>query len=202
MKWTIRILAGLVLLWAIYFVSPYAALYQFGRALSQHDAAALTARLDIEEVRKSVARQLVAAYLKATGREAELGRPSGQLKLDVGAWAADPLVAEYVSPERIIALLNGQPGAGPAPGAELGAAGGLGSVGPGSAQDLWDLVRATERRGFTKVAFSLPLRQPAEARYELLFRLSHFTWILAGVDLPAVVERRLVQEIMARQGAT
>lgn len=199
MRWTIRILAGLVLLWAIYFVSPYAALYQFGRALSQHDAAALTSRLDLEEVRKSVARQLVAAYLKATGREAELGRPSGQLKIDVGAWVADPLVAEYVSPERILALMNSPPGPGAAPGA---AAGGLGPVGPGSLQDLWDLVRATERRGFTKVAFSLPLRQPAEARYELLFRISHFTWVLSGVDLPAVVERRLVQEIMARQGAT
>jgi hypothetical protein len=195
MKWTVRSLVALTLLWAVYYASPYAALYQFGRALSERDSAALAERLDIDEVRKSVSRQLVTAYLKASGREAELGRSSGQLTVQVGAWMADPIVAEYVTAERIFGMLNGAPGAVPA-----GAAGpgGLGQIGFASLRDAWDLFLATERRGFTKVVFNLPLRQPPEARFGLLFRISDFAWKLSAVELPAELERRIVQEIMKK----
>ena len=194
MKWTVRSLVALALLWAVYYASPYAALYQFGRALSEQDSAALATRLDLEEVRKSVSRQLVTAYLKASGREAELGRSSGQLTVQVGAWMADPLVAEYVTPERIFGMLNGAPGAGPA----AAAAGGLGQVGFASLRDIWDLFLATERRGFSKVVFNLPLRQPPEARFGLLFRIADSTWKLSGVELPTELERRIVQELMKK----
>jgi len=194
MKWTVRSLVALTLVWAVYYASPYMALYQFGRALSQRDAAALAERLDIDEVRKSVSRQLVTAYLKASGREAELGRSSGQLTVQVGAWMADPLVAEYVTAERIFGMLNGAPGAAPAGAAPEG----LGQIGFASLRDAWDLFLATERRGFTKVVFNLPLRQPPEARFGLLFRMSDFTWKVSGVELPAELERRIVQEIMKK----
>jgi hypothetical protein len=175
----------------VYYLSPYAALYQVGQALSKRDAAAVSARMDLDDVRKSVSRQLIAAYLKATGREAELARSSSQLTIQVGAWLVDPLVAEYVSPERILTLLSSTPGEGSPTAA-------LGHIGLSSLQDVWDLVLATDRRGFTKVMFNLPLRQPREERYGLLFRISDYTWKLSGVELPAALERRLVQEMMKK----
>jgi hypothetical protein len=195
MKWTVRSLVALTLLWAVYYVSPYVGLYQLGQALSKQDAAKLSERLDVEEVRKSISRQLVTAYLKATGREAELTRPSSQLTVEVGAWAVDPLVAEYVSPERILAFLGSAPRDG-APAASVG------QIGFSSLKDVWDLFLGTDRRGFTKVVFNLPLRQPRDARYGLLFRISDYTWKLSGVELPVELERRLVQEMMKKPHAS
>jgi hypothetical protein len=191
MKWTFRSVVALLLLWGIYYVSPFVGLYQLGQAVSHRHAAALSARLDLDEVRKSVSRQLITAYLKATGRESELARSSSQLTAQVGAWMVDPIVAEYVSPERILGLLGNAPPEG-APSV------GVGDLGLGSIADAWDLFWGTERRGFTKVVFNLPLRQPHEARYGLMFRLSDFTWKLYGVDLPAALEQRIVREMMKK----
>src|SRR3712207_3714467 len=106
MRWTSRILVALFLGWAIYFVSPYVSLYGLAKAVEAKDVAAIEQRVNFRAVRISVAKQLIPAYLTATGRESELKGARGQAMVGIGASIADPLIAQYLSPSALAGFLT------------------------------------------------------------------------------------------------
>src|SRR3954469_24932964 len=106
MRWFTRSLIFVALAWAIFAISPYVALYSFAKAVEARDVNAITERVNFQAVRISITKQLVTAYLQATGRAGELKGPSGRFIVGAGTTIADPLVAEYVSPEALINLLD------------------------------------------------------------------------------------------------
>jgi hypothetical protein len=69
MRWFLRSLAALALLWAIFVASPYVALYDLARAAQARDLAAIEKRVDFAGLRRSLARQIAASYAKAVGGE-------------------------------------------------------------------------------------------------------------------------------------
>jgi hypothetical protein len=191
MRWITGGLVFLAVAWAAYFIiSPYAALYLLRGAISEQDEAAILERVDVEEVRRSVSRQLTTAYLSATGREKELGRSTVESSLNSGAWATDPLMTEYVSAARVLEFLKGALESAPSRAA--------GSLRIGSAGDAWQMFLSTDR-SLNEVVVWLPPREHREVQYGLLFRLSSFRWKVSGVELPRVIERRLIAAMIEKR---
>lgn len=192
MRWTGRIFVALLLIWAIYFVSPYVALYGLARAVEARDAAAIEQRVNFRAVRVSVAKQLIPAYLIATGRESELKGSRGQAVVGIGAGIADPLLAQYLSPTALANFFN-DPRLASGSGATLGSGGGIGL---NSLGDAWRLFATAQTRGFRVVTFTVPLDKPTEEQFRLHMRIRTLGWRLVGIDLPKPVLQRLVEELL------
>jgi hypothetical protein len=207
MRWFVRVLVALILVWAAYLVSPYAALYGLARAVEARDTALIAERVDFSALRLSLARQISAAYAKAMGGPRESPSPFG---IAAGAALVEPLLVPYVSPEAVLRLMQeGWPGfGGGVPGGAGGGAGGgspdLGLFDPTAfltVRNLGRLWEATEWRGFRTFLVKLPQGGSPEP-LQLQFRLMNLTWRLSGIELPSDLKDRLVRDLAARQTAT
>jgi hypothetical protein len=190
MRWFYRSLFILVLAWLVFAASPYVALYNLARAVEARDVATIQDRVNFRAVRAALTKELVVAYLEATGRGAELSASRKQMAGAIGGTIADPLVAQYVTPEALIDLLRTPPASAG------GAAPSLGRIEFGSLRDAWALFANAETRGFRVISFALPPEKPAKEQFRLVFRLNPMTWRLVGIDLPEPVKQRLVQELI------
>jgi hypothetical protein len=189
MRWFYRSLFILVLAWLVFAASPYVALYNLARAVEARDVATIQDRVNFRAVRAALTKELVVAYLEATGRGAELSASRKQMAGAIGGTIADPLVAQYVTPEALMDLLRTPPSL-------EGTDAGLGRIEFGSLRDAWALFANAETRGFRVISFALPPDKPAKEQFRLVFRLNPMTWRLVGIDLPEPVKQRLVQELI------
>jgi len=204
MRWLFRSLVVLALAWVVFILSPYVAFYKLVKAVQAKDVAAITERVNFSAVRISLSRQIASAYAKATGGGKQESSPMGQVAVSAGTAAIDTLIAPYMTPQAIIDLLTtGVPDAAPkgvpdaAPPSSLG--GGLQPF-ELSLDRFKELFFASESRGFRGFAVALPPGQPSEERFRLIFRLTGpsrgFTWRLVGLELPARLRDRLVQQFV------
>jgi len=208
MHWILRSLAVFALLFCVYAASPYVALYGLAKAVETKDVAAINERVNFQAVRQSLSKQIVAAYLRATGK----GQPDGTaspfagMAAGAGASIVDPLIAPLVTAEALMNVLeNGWPAAlsGNAPADSApGAAGPSGfSLDPTrflTAEGVRRLFIAAESRGFRVVLFGVPFDQPPNERIKLQFRLSNFAWRLVGIELPEAIRARVAQELIKK----
>jgi hypothetical protein len=180
----------------MFHLSPYYALLRFGQAANEGDIEAVRSRIDYPELRRSLAGQLARGYLRATGR----AEPGASASSSAAAFAADPLLAEFVSEQALFRLIAGPHSALSGRGAEVPGliAGALNVVDAQSLRELWNVYLAAEGRGFRKVVFRLPPNAGAADRFDVMWRLSDGTWKLAGINLPDAVEAQLVQQMMKK----
>jgi hypothetical protein len=206
MRWLIRSFGVLAVAWAVFAVSPYYALYDFAQAVEAGDDARIKARVNFSAVRTSLSKQLVTAYLVATGREGELKSSNKGIVAAAGATVVDPLLAQYVSPEALADFLAGRRGGaagagGPSTGLTLpGTSAAEGGLAPNSLKAAWKLFLAAETRGFRAILFPVPPDKAPEEQFRLQFRLRNLTWRLVGVEMPQAVQQRLIQEMLRREG--
>ena len=186
MRWFIRFFVVLTLAWLVFAASPYYALYDFARAVEAGDLATIRSRVNFSAVRISLSKQLVTAYLVATGRESELKASNKGLVAAAGGTLVDPLLAQYVTPGAGITL--------------PGAASADGGLAPKSLRAAWSLFLGSESRGFRVIVFPVPPEKSPEDQFRLQFRLSGLTWRLVGVEMPQPVQQRLIQEMLRREG--
>ncbi len=195
MRWITRSLVALLVVWAVYFFSPYVALYRLATAVEAKDLAAIEQRVNFRAVRASLAKQLIPAYLKATGRESELTGARGQAVVGIGTTIADPLIAQYLSPASLANLMN-DPRFVAGDGSQSSAIAGGGGFGLDSLGDAWRLFVTAESRGFRAVSFTVPVDKSPDEQFRLQFRISGLSWRLVGIGLPPPVLQRLVQELI------
>ena len=105
MRWTIRIGTALALLWAVYAISPYFAAYRLVTAVQARDVEALKERVNFHAVRISLAQQILAVYFSATG-EGNVSEAAARQLASVAAEVAEPLIAQLLSPEVLVDLLD------------------------------------------------------------------------------------------------
>jgi hypothetical protein len=195
MRWTLRIGAVVALLLAVYTVWPFVDLYRLGRAIERRDAAAIALHVEFRALRRSLEQQIAATYLRLTGKEAKLGPMTG-LAMGAAASLVDPIIADMVSPDRLVALFaNGWPAA-MLPEEHRGA---RIEVTPETLGKVWQAYANSE---YTMQNFyvSLPVDVPPSQRYRLRFRLIAWTWKLYEVDLPDAVRVRVAQEAIKALG--
>jgi hypothetical protein len=200
MRWLVRSLVAVALLWAVYLASPYVALYNLAKAVEARDLALISERVDFPALRLSLARQIASAYAKLVAPQKDAGAPTASIGVGAGAAFLDPLLEPYVSPQAIAELMRGgwggllRPEAAPgakASGAELFDAGRFLST--ANLRRLWD---STEWRGFRTFLVRLP-QGGVEEPPQLQFRLADLTWRLSGIELPQELRDRLVRELAA-----
>ena len=105
MKFFLAFLLSVLLLLA-YWAWPFFGLRALSADLQARNAAALSEQVDFELLRRSLTGQIIATYLRITGRERKLG-PLSPLVSAIGASIVDPWVSQIVNPENLIELLRG-----------------------------------------------------------------------------------------------
>jgi hypothetical protein len=119
---------------------------------------------------------------------------------------ADPVVAQLLTPEAIVELLNGawpkslrddEPSEAEATPPSI-----VRELRLRSLDDAWRLFRASELRGFRSIVVSLPPDRPPERQVRLRLRLVRGHWKLVHIELPEGVLRELARKLPgpARQG--
>jgi Protein of unknown function (DUF2939) len=191
MRWTLRAVIVMTLLWVGYAAWPFWAVYDLVNALQNRDAAALAHRVNFPAVRRSLTEQIVVSYLQLSGRDARLGQLARGTALAAAASVADPIVAKLISAEALIELLqNGWPVSTLPDGAA--AFHGLGSASLGN---VWQLFVRSEQ-GLRSWEFSVPVGAPPSLRFGLQFRLTNWMWKLSAIELPEELRIRLAQELV------
>jgi Protein of unknown function (DUF2939) len=191
MRWSAPAFVIVLLLLLAYLAWPFLGLKRIADAIENRNAAEFTELLDLPELKRSLAGQLVRAHLKLTGKDRNLSPLALNLAIAAGVAVADSYVVEIVRAEALMDLLKQtRPETFSAPSASV---------------NFWgfpnlrhaERVLATEYRG-RNFYIRLPLSADLKDSYRLRLRLSDWKWKLAGIDLPEEVQRRLVREFQNR----
>jgi hypothetical protein len=184
MRWTLRIVALLALLLAGYTAWPFVDLYRLGRAVERADGPALSRRIEMNALRPSIARQVLATYLRLTGNEAGLADLLHGGAFGFGAAIANRALGSLIELDQIVSLLRQAfAGAG-------GDAGRPAGIAPADLGGLWTLYASSEYR-LTRFSVAVPPALPPEQRLRLHLKLTQWRWKLYGVDLPEPLRLRL-----------
>ena len=188
MKRLIPAVAILLLVVAGYGASGYVGLYRLAAAVDRRDVAAASERIDFPRVRQSFTSQIIATYLTVTGKRVS---GFGVIIAGAGMSLAEPIVAEVMSAERLIDLLQtGDVPIGVQQPASLG-----GPLASGTRADsLWISV-SNSSFGFGNFNVWLPPKAPHHEKFVLHFKLSQWRWKLFAITLPEPVRVRLAREL-------
>lgn len=191
MRWTFRIGLLCLILLMVYTAWPFVDLYRLGRAIERRDVAAVSARIDLRALRPALSRQVLATYLRLSGREAKLGGFARDVAVGIGASFANRALEDVITPQRVLELLTeglsavGEPGGGTRPFA----------FAPSSLGGFWDLYVTSEYK-LQNFYVSVPPGLPPAQRVRLRLRLMQWTWKLYEIELPEAVISRLVEQLI------
>jgi hypothetical protein len=198
MRWAIRIAAVLAVLLLAYAIWPVVGFARIASAIEARDGAALAKLVDFRALRKSLTKQIVAAYIELTGKEKQLGLMGKTLAVGIGTSYAEPIVAELLNEQTLIDLLTkGQVGGG----------GGVGAVKvpaelapfSGSAlQSGWRTWWASEY-GLGDYYVYLPPDKTPDKQFKVRLSLKDLQWKLTGLDLPGPMRIELAQQLVKQR---
>ena len=191
MRWPFRVLAAVIILLTAYAAWPLLGLKRIADVIEARDGPAFIQLIDVNELKRSLAAQLVRAHLKVTGRDRRLSPLALNLAIQAGMAVADSYVVEIMQAEALIDLLKEA--------RTETFAGGSVAVREWGLPNLRSFRRllSSEYRGRNFYA-RVPLSADANNSYRLRLRLSQWKWKLAGLDLPEHIQLRLVQEFQKR----
>jgi hypothetical protein len=193
MRWTLRISFLLFLVWAIFMVSPFVALYDMSRAIEARDMDRITERVNFNALRVSLARQILGEYLKTQDLDG-LGQ---QAATQAGTAVLNPVLEELITPQAVIDLLDdGQLQRA------TGTQGRNGSFFPlgfdaASLGKAWRTFIMSETQGFRAITIPLPADEPRDKQFKITLRLRGTTWRLTGIDLPEPLKDELIKRAAA-----
>ena len=172
-----------------YWLWPILGLRTLATALQARNAAALTEQVHFARLRSSLAEQIVAAYLRVTGRDRKLG-VLAPLAATVGASIVDPLVSQIVNPENLMELLRGGKIQ-----SELGTISfqteELLNFSPIDAWDAW----LTSEYGLGRFSIGFPADAQAIEQFRLRMQLLQWRWKLTELDLPQTLRYQFAREL-------
>ena len=191
MRWIGQVLITVIILLIAYLAWPIFGLTKIADAIEARDATTFTELLDVPQLKRSLAEQIVRVHLKMTGKDQRLSPLAQHLAIQAGMAIADSYVVEIVKAETLIDLLK------PARVETF--------AGPSISVKAWGLPNlrnagkflASEYRG-SNFYVTVPLSADAKNGYRLRLRLSQWKWKLAGVDLPEDLQLRLAREFLRK----
>jgi Protein of unknown function (DUF2939) len=187
-RFTLAVLLFVVLLVG-YWLWPILGLRTLATALQARNAAALTEQVHFARLRNSLAEQIVAAYLRVTGRERKLG-VLAPLAATVGASIVDSLVSQIVNPENLMELLRGGKVQSE-----------LGTISFKTEEllnftsiDAWDAWLGSEY-GLGRFSIGFPADAKAIEQFRLRMQLLQWRWKLTELDLPQTLRDQFAREL-------
>src|SRR5437588_6026439 len=106
MRWAIRTIVIVAVLWVAHAAWPFFALYDLVNAIQNRDSAAVARRVNFAGVRQSLTEQIVVSYLQLSGKDARLGQFGRGMAVAAVTAVADPIVAKLLSAEALVDLLR------------------------------------------------------------------------------------------------
>jgi hypothetical protein len=172
-----------------YWAWPFIGLRELAAALEARNGSALSKQVDFARLRSSLAQQIIAAYLRVTGRESKLGALTPFVSA-VGASLVDPWVSQIVTPENLIELLRGEKIQ-----SELGEVsfdtGGLPNF---SLTTGWNAWLGSEY-GIGRFSIWLPVHAEAAQQFRLRMQLLQWRWKLTALELPPKLRDQFAREL-------
>lgn len=182
-------LSALLTLALIYVVSAAVGLAALGSAARSGDVDAILARVDLPSVRRSVALQIVSAYLAQTGSSNAPSKRAELLARTIGPAVADAMLAKVITPENVAVLLQSGRISGTADHPEI-AVPGLPSI---SAENLIAGLRRIRPVQFNE--FAVKLGERDQRAYGIRMRLDGSSWKMSAVDLPATLAAEIASRL-------
>jgi Protein of unknown function (DUF2939) len=179
-----------------FLAAPFIGLAHLRAAIEARNAAALSERVDFSRLRRSLGEQIVATYLKITGKGGKLGRLGTSIASHAAASLADPLLADLVNPETVLDLLSGRGVAT----ASLKLPSGLGPLPKDALGSLWRAF-ANSEYGLGNFYISLPADAAATDQFRLRLQVLQWDWKLTEIGMPERLRVELAKELERRIGA-
>jgi hypothetical protein len=197
MRWTLRIAAVLAVLLLAYAIWPVVGFARIASTIEARDGAALAKLVDFRALRKSLTKQIVAAYIELTGKEKQLGLMGKTLAVGIGTSYAEPIVAELLNEQTLIDLLTkGEAGGGGGAGVKIPAE--FAPFSKSALQSGWRTWWASEY-GLGDYYIYLPPDKAPEKQFKVKLSLKELQWKLAGIDLPQPMRVQLAQQLMKKR---
>lgn len=171
-----------------YWAWPFFGLRALAADLQARDVAALSEQVDFVQLRRSLTEQIIAAYLRVTGRAGKLG-PLAAVATAVGTSIADPLVAQFVNPDNLVKLLRGE--TVPTDVGQVSFT--IGQL-PASFNSVWQAWLGTEYR-IARFAIWVPVTAARSDQFRLWMKLEQWQWKLTAIDLPEKLRNQIAQEL-------
>jgi hypothetical protein len=191
------ILSAVVIPGAVwFFVAPLVGLSRLASAVASRDTAALDQRVDFIRLGRSLAPQIVWAYLQKTGRTNALGRTASSLIAGASASIADPVIGALLNPEALLNFLDAAHVSSP----NLTLKAGVAALPRGDFGSLWIAFQSAEY-GADNFYVSLPSSASPQDQYRIRMQLLQWNWKLVAIDLPQKVREQLADELIRRIGS-
>ena len=180
--------AALGLMWLGYIAWPLYDLYALVNAFEKRDVQTVVRHVYFDSVRRSLADQILAAYVQRTGVQLS---PRLQGMAATALVIAEPVLSKVISPEALSEFLTTGWPIRVVP-----------EVPPGtigiSSEDLvnaWQVFAASEY-GFARYSISLPQSVSPTYRFTLTFKLLRWHWELTSITLPESIQNLLADELI------
>ena len=180
--------AALGLMWLGYIAWPLYDLYALVNAFEKRDVQTVVRHVYFDSVRRSLADQILAAYVQRTGVQLS---PRLQGMAATALVIAEPVLSKVISPEALSEFLTTGWPIRVVP-----------EVPPGtigiSSEDLvnaWQVFAASEY-GFARFSISLPQSVSPTYRFTLTFKLLRWHWELTSITLPESIQNLLADELV------
>ena len=168
----------LALLLGAYMSWPLVGFYGIASAVEAMDARAFAERVEFPSLRRSLTQQVIAEYLKLTGKDKKLGRFRTGIATGVGAALAEPVVAQFLNAETLLDFLNkGSAKDGVKVSTDIAPRSGS------SWRDAWRVWWHTEY-GLTRFRAYLSPDKPKNEQFKVELSLRDWQWKLTGIGLP------------------
>jgi Protein of unknown function (DUF2939) len=192
-RWGRWITVLLILLLATYFTWPLVGFYRIASAVESKNAAALAQRVEFPSLRRSLSQQVIAEYLKLTGKDEKLGRFRTGVATGVGAALAAPVIAQFLNAETLLDFLNkGSVKDGAKISSEVAPFSGS------SWRNAWQVWWHSEY-GITRFHAYLPPDKPKSEQFKVGLSLRDWQWKLTDIGLPEHLRVQLAQELVRRK---
>ena len=184
----IATLLVLGLTWLGYVAWPLHDLYTLVRAFEARDVETVKTYVYFDSVRRSLADQIVAAYVRRSGIQVN---PLVQGIAGSAFAIADPIVAKVISPEALSEFLTTGWPVTVLPDVSQDAVG----VSRKTLGNAWQIFAASEY-GLARFKVSLPRELSRSQRFGLEFKLLQWRWRLTGLILPESIQNVLADELI------
>jgi hypothetical protein len=193
MRWGLWATVALIVLLVAYFAWPLVGFYSLASAVESRNAAALAERVDFPSLRRSLSQQVIAEYLKLTGKDKELGRFRTGIASGVGAALAEPVLAQFLNAETLLDFLNkGSVKAGDTISSEIAPFSGS------TWRNAWRVWWHSEY-GLARFSAYLPPDKSKDEQFKVGLTLRDWEWKLTEIGLPDQLRVQLAQDLVRRK---
>jgi len=183
-------LAFFVFLLICYWLWPFLGLRSLAADVQARDAVALSEDVDFIRLRRSVTEQIIAAYFRVTGKAKKLSPFENIIATGIGTSIADPLVAQLINPENLLALFSAQT----VP-TDMGNIsfniGKVPSLSLGSVVAAW----LSAEYGIGQFSIGVPVSAQSADQFRIRMELLQWRWKVTGLDLPENLRDRVAREL-------